>query len=104
MFRARRRPLLRAAMVGGAGYMAGRAGQRASYREADQEQRLEELETQPQPQAAPPPPPAAPPPPAPAAGGDLVSQLKQLGELKSSGVLSDQEFEAAKAKLLGGQT
>ncbi len=95
---------MRAAMVGGAGYMAGRAGQRAAYREADQEQRLEQVESQSQPQAAPPPPPpAAPPPPAPAAGDDLVGQLKQLGDLKSSGVLSDDEFEAAKAKLLGGQ-
>jgi len=90
---------MRAAMVGGAGYMAGRAGQRAAYREADQEQRLDQLESQQQPQAAPPP----PPPPAPAAGGDLVGQLKQLSDLKSSGVLSDDEFEAAKAKLLGGQ-
>jgi hypothetical protein len=91
-------------MVGGAGYMAGRAGQRAVYREADQEQRLEQLETEQQPQAAPPPPPPAPPPPSPTGGDDLVSQLKQLGDLKSSGVLSDEEFEAAKAKLLGGQS
>lgn len=91
-------------MVGGAGYMAGRAGQRAAYREADQEQRLEQLETQQQPQAAPPPPPAAPSPTSPTGGNDLVSQLKQLGDLKSSGVLSDEEFEAAKAKLLGGQS
>ncbi len=92
---------MRAAMVGGAGYMAGRAGQRSAYREADQDQRLDQVESQQQQQAPPPPP--APPPPAPAAGGDLVSQLKQLGDLKSSGVLSDEEFEAAKAKLLGGQ-
>jgi hypothetical protein len=47
----------------------------------------------------PPPPPAAAP--APAAGPDLVGQLKQLGELKSQGILSEAEFEAAKAKLLG---
>ncbi|SKC71676.1 SHOCT domain-containing protein [Krasilnikoviella flava] len=32
---------------------------------------------------------------------DLISQLKQLGDLKAAGVLSDAEFAAAKAKLLG---
>lgn len=36
----------------------------------------------------------------PASSSDLVAQLNQLASLKSSGVISDQEFEAAKAKLL----
>jgi hypothetical protein len=45
--------------------------------------------------AAPPPPPAAP------AGGDLVTKLNELAQLKAQGILSDAEFEAAKAKLLG---
>jgi uncharacterized membrane protein len=39
---------------------------------------------------------------APAGGGDLVSQLNDLARLRDSGVLSAAEFEAAKAKLLGG--
>ena len=39
-------------------------------------------------------------PPAPAGGSDLTSKLKELAELKSAGVLSDEEFAAAKAKLL----
>ena len=30
-----------------------------------------------------------------------LAQLKQLGELKAQGVLSDQEFEAQKARILG---
>ena len=30
-----------------------------------------------------------------------MEQLKQLGELHTAGVLSDEEFAAAKAKLLG---
>lgn len=32
---------------------------------------------------------------------DTIEKLKQLGELKSSGVLTDEEFATAKAKLLG---
>jgi hypothetical protein len=32
---------------------------------------------------------------------DLTAKLKQLAELNAAGVLSDQEFAAAKAKLLG---
>ncbi|HEX5165317.1 MAG TPA: SHOCT domain-containing protein [Thermomicrobiales bacterium] len=38
----------------------------------------------------------------PAPGGDLIEQLQQLAQLKEAGVLSDAEFEAAKAQLLGG--
>ena len=45
---------------------------------------------------------AAPPAAAPAAGGIDFEQLKQLGELHTAGVLSDEEFAAAKAKVLGG--
>jgi hypothetical protein len=46
---------------------------------------------------------AAPAPaPAPAAGGDdLMTQLSKLADLKAAGILSDEEFAAAKAKLLG---
>ena len=40
-------------------------------------------------------------PPPPAAGPDPIEQLKQLGELHSQGVLTDEEFAAQKAKLLG---
>ena len=78
-------------MIGGAGYMAGKSGQRAAYREEDEQQRLSQLEAQ---QAAP------PAPAAPAQGGDLVSKIKELSQLKDAGALSESEFEAAKAKLL----
>jgi hypothetical protein len=37
-----------------------------------------------------------------AAEPDPLEQLKQLGELKASGVLTEDEFEAQKAKILGG--
>ena len=33
---------------------------------------------------------------------DPLEQLKQLGELKTAGVLTDAEFEAQKAKILAG--
>lgn len=36
-----------------------------------------------------------------AAGGDVMAQLEKLGQLKASGVLTEEEFAAAKAKLLG---
>lgn len=62
----------------------------------------------PQPQyAAPPPQQYAPPPePPPAAPGplsqeDLINQLTQLGGLRDAGILTEAEFAAQKAKLLG---
>ena len=43
----------------------------------------------------------APAAPAPAAGGpNLMAQLQQLAQLKEAGALTDQEYAAAKAKLL----
>ena len=39
--------------------------------------------------------------PAAAGGDDLVSKLNELAQLKAQGILSEAEFEAAKAKLLG---
>ena len=38
---------------------------------------------------------------APSAQPDLIAQLQQLTQLKQSGALSEDEFQAAKAKLLG---
>jgi outer membrane murein-binding lipoprotein Lpp len=70
----------------------------------------------PPPQYAPPPPQYAPPPPqyapveAPVAAApvpapaqpDRIAQLKELGELKAAGVLTEEEFQAEKAKILNG--
>ena len=94
----RRRPLMRGAMVGGVGYMAGKAGANRSAQESSQEQRLAELESQQQAPSAPPP--AAAPPVAAPAGGSVIEQLKQLGELRDSGVLTPEEFESQKQKIL----
>jgi Short C-terminal domain len=115
----RRRPLLRAAAVGGTAYVAGkhmeRNAQAKADAEADQDQRISDLEAQQGYQQAPPqqyqqappqyqqppqqyqqPPPAAAP-----AGPSMLDQLNQLTALHEQGALTDEEFGAAKAKLLG---
>ena len=125
----RRRPLLRAAAVGGVAYSAGHhmatKSAEQQYTDAQQSAQIADLQQQqeqpayqqPAPlppvyqQAAPPPPvyqqPAPPPPQAaaPAPSGattdDKLAQLKQLGELRESGVLTDAEFEATKLRILG---
>ena len=99
----RRRPLLRAAAVGGTAYAVGRHSGRQreeqANAEAEQDQRISDLEQQQQPPQQtyqqPPPPQAAPAQPS------MIDQLNQLNELHQQGALSDEEFAAAKAKLLG---
>ena len=86
MFR-RRRPLMRAAMVGGAGYYAGKKIQEGREQDAPQDEPQEE----PQQDAA------------PSAGGvtdEMIDQLGKLGQLHEQGVLTDDEFAAQKQKLL----
>jgi hypothetical protein len=88
--------------------MAGKstANRRAEQQsqEAEQDARISGLEQQqqggyPPPEAAPP---AAPPPAAaPAAGPSMIDQLNQLADLHKQGMLNDEEFTAAKAKLIG---
>jgi Short C-terminal domain len=102
----RRRPLLRAAAVGGTAYAVGRHSGRqreqAASAEADQDQRIADLEQQQQYQQPPPQQYQQPPPQAaPAQGPSMIDQLNQLTELHTQGALSDAEFAAAKAKLLG---
>lgn len=72
---------VRANIVAGA---AGRAAERSAHAKA-------QAHTQAQAAAAP----AATP-----ATDDVISQLERLAALKTSGVLSDEEFATAKAKLL----
>jgi Short C-terminal domain len=95
----RRRPLMRAAVVGGGAYVAGRsmarrADQQQQY-EAEQDQRISDLEQQ---QAPPAPQQQAPDA---AATSPMIDQLNQLATLHQQGILSDDEFTAAKAKLFG---
>jgi hypothetical protein len=90
----RRRPLARAAMVGGTAYAVGKSRQRAQYREEEEQARLDELEAR---QSV-----AAPAAPAAATGDAAIEQLKELAKLKESGVLTQAEFDAQKQKLLQG--
>ncbi|HET9649739.1 MAG TPA: SHOCT domain-containing protein [Microlunatus sp.] len=46
--------------------------------------------------------PAPAPAPAALSQAEILDQLKQLGELRTAGVLTDAEFEAQKAKILAG--
>lgn len=100
-----------AVVAGTATHVAGnvqrRQQRRWAQKDAAQQQPVEEYPPEQAPQqayAAPAPTYAAPPPApvAPSGGDDLVSQLKQLGELHTQGAITDEEFSAAKAKLLGG--
>ena len=110
------RAVVRTAVVGGTAYAVGHhaATKSAEQQQMDAQQNaqiedLQQQQQQPVYQQAPPPvyqQPAPPPPqaaPAPSTGlsPDDINQLQQLGKLHESGVLTDAEFEAAKAKILG---
>jgi hypothetical protein len=80
---------MRAAMVGGASYYAGKKVQEGREDDAERDARLAELEAE---QGA-----------APPSGGmtdDMIEQLSKLGQLHEQGVLTDAEFDAQKQKLL----
>jgi len=83
----RRRPLLRAAAVGGAAYMGKRAGEKGATREQAPAQE------------------SAPSAASPSSGGGMstesVARLKEIAQLHEQGVLTDEEFEQQKRALLG---
>jgi Short C-terminal domain len=88
------RGMARTAVVAGtATTVSNRVSRRQASKWAAQE---EQQAPQPQQYAAPPPQQYAPPPPAP----DPLEQLKQLGELKQQGVLTEDEFAQQKARIL----
>jgi len=87
MFRPRR-PLMRVAAGAATAGVAYKAGQRRT-----QQNQLDE-----QTQAAPP---QAASAPAPAPADSTTAELERLAKLHESGALNDEEFAAAKAKLLG---
>ena len=99
----RRRPLMRAAMVGGVAYHAGKKVQQGREEDAYRDQQIDDLQQQQYQQQQQQPVYAAPPAPAPNQGisPDAMEQLKQLAELKSQGILTDEEFDSQKRKILG---
>jgi len=99
-----------AVVAGTATAVSNRVSRRQANRWAEKDQQQADAQAYEQQQAYPPqeyaPPPQqqyAPPPQAAAPSqADVISQLQQLGELKAAGVLTEQEFAAQKAKILGG--
>jgi hypothetical protein len=92
------RGVARTAVVAGtATAVSNRVSRRQANRWADQEQQQYEQQAAYQQQAAPP-----PPPPAPAAAEDpSIAELQQLADLHAQGILTDEEFAAKKAQILG---
>ena len=87
------RGMARTAVVAGtATAVSNRVSRRQANRWSQQGGYAEEPQQQYEPEPAPP---AAP------AAADPIEQLKQLAELKNQGILTDEEFAAQKAKILG---
>jgi hypothetical protein len=85
---------MRAAMVGGVAYHAGKKVQEGRDDDYERDARMDQLEAQQAQQAQ-----------APPAGGmtdNTIEQLGKLGQLHEQGVLTDAEFEVQKQKLLQG--
>ena len=100
----RRRPIARmattAVVAGTAAHMGAKSAQRSAA--ADQDQYQDQAQDQAPPAPAPAADPAAPEAAAPeAAESPQVEQIKQLAALKDQGILTDEEFAASKAKILG---
>jgi hypothetical protein len=81
-----------AVIAGTATSVSNRVSRRQARRWGEQDAYAQ---PEPQPTYAAPPPAAAPPAP------DPIEQLKELAELKNQGILTDEEFAAQKAKILG---
>ncbi|HEU4894633.1 MAG TPA: SHOCT domain-containing protein [Acidimicrobiia bacterium] len=88
------RTVARTAVVAGT---ATAVSNRVSRRQGNRWNQQAEAEAYEQMQQAPPPQPA----PAAAPQADTVTQLKELAELKDAGILTEEEFAAQKAKILG---
>jgi hypothetical protein len=89
-----------AAVAGTATAVSNRVSRRQANRWSQQEYAQQAASAPPPQQQVYAPPPAPAPEPA-GGGGDLTAELSRLAELKNQGILSEEEFSAAKAKLLG---
>lgn len=93
------RGVARTAVVAGtASAVNGRVQRRQAERFADRDAQIYADRAQAYQQVAPQPAAAAPAP----AGDDTITKLQQLGDLHAQGVLTDDEFAAQKARILGG--
>ena len=81
-----------AVIAGTATSVSNRVSRRQGQRWAQQEEAQQAQQAPPAPVAA--------APAAPASGESMIDQLKELGELKAQGILTEEEFAAQKAKLL----
>jgi len=91
-------------MVGGVAYHAGKKVQQGREEDAYRDQQIDDLQQQQQYQQQQQQPAyAPPPPPAPNQGisPEAMEQLKQLADLKAQGILTDEEFDSQKRKILG---
>jgi hypothetical protein len=79
-------------VAGGMAYAAGRARRGDEPQDEQYEEDEQEYDA---------PPPAPPAPAAAAPADDATSELERLASMHDSGALSDDEFAAAKAKILG---
>jgi len=98
----RRRRVARAAVgtavvVGTAGAVSHHQQQKYAQQDYDQQQETYDQPVEQQEQYAPPPEQFAPPAPE----EDMTAKLQELAQLHESGALTDEEFAAAKSKLLG---
>jgi hypothetical protein len=84
-----------AVIAGTATHVSNNVSRRQANKWAQQEQdQYDQQQQAAQAAPAPAPAPAAPPP------KDTVTQLKELADLKSQGILTDEEFQAQKTKIL----
>ncbi|MFE0438643.1 SHOCT domain-containing protein [Streptomyces nigra] len=101
------RGVARTAVISGtATAVSNRVSRRQAGRWAEQDRQrgmVYEQEAAPVAPAPPSPAPPSPAPPAPVAADDMtakIEQLKQLGDLKAQGVLTEEEFQAQKRRIL----
>jgi hypothetical protein len=92
------RGVARTAVVAGtATAVSNRVSRRQAERWSAQDQSMYQQQAYSQPQYV-----EAPPPPAPSGGDDVIEKLQQLAQLRDQGVLSPDEFEAQKQRVLAG--
>ncbi len=90
------RGIARTAVIAGtATTVSNRVSRRQYNRWSQQDEQQYAQQQQQQPQQ-----PVAAPPPVASAGDTRIEQLKQLGELKAQGILTEEEFAAEKARVL----